>query len=216
MLENFYKYFQLAKEKENRKIKKICFKKMGEKEQNIKGKKKIKIKKNQKPTVVSNRKPFKPSIEQHKQSKPRVRDPRFSALSGELNPHFFRTAYKFLFDSCEIEKDQIEEKLRSKQLSNEERDKLKKEYAHLKNIYVTLKKKEEARKIKSELVKEEKQNILGKNKKPYYFSDQKIKKIVDEQFANKRTVKQKVRVEANILHKEKVQGKIPRRRYNHS
>ncbi|CRH03049.1 conserved protein, unknown function [Plasmodium relictum] len=175
-------------------------------------KKRIKIKKSQKPLVVSNRKPFNVS-EKKKNSKPLVRDPRFSEFSGTFNPNFFKKAYKFLYDSREEEKKLIEKKLKSKNLKEEEKIELKKKYNNYKSADVLLNKKEEERKLKSQLIKEEKQNILTKNKKPFYYSDRKIKKMVEEKFLNNKSIKKVIKKEKRVLQKEKKKNMIPERRY---
>ncbi|SBT70206.1 rRNA biogenesis protein RRP36, putative [Plasmodium malariae] len=171
-----------------------------------------KIKKSQRPLVVSNRKPFNVIHKKHT-PKPSVRDPRFSDFSGSFNPNFFRNAYKFLYESREEEKKLIEKKLKSKNLTEDEKSELKKKYNNYKSTDVLLKKKEEERKLKSLLIKQEKENILNKKKKPFYYSDRKIKKIVEEKMANNRSIQKVIRKERKILQKERKTNSIPERRY---
>ncbi|CAD49055.2 hypothetical protein PFAG_06020 [Plasmodium falciparum Santa Lucia] len=173
--------------------------------------KNTKIKKSKKPLVVSNRKPFN-VFEKKKSAKPLVRDPRFSDFSGSFNANFFRNAYKFLYDSREQEKKIIEKKLKSKNITQEEKDELKKKYNDYKSTDILLKKKEEERKLKAELVKQEKQNILTKNKKPYYYSDRKIKKIVQEKLSSNKSLKKVIKKEKKTLQKERKRNIIPTRR----
>ncbi|CDO62192.1 conserved protein, unknown function [Plasmodium reichenowi] len=174
--------------------------------------KNTKIKKSKKPLVVSNRKPFNVFEKKKKSAKPLVRDPRFSDFSGSFNANFFRKAYKFLYDSREQEKKIIEKKLKSKNITQEEKDELKKKYNDYKSTDILLKKKEEERKLKAELVKQEKQNILTKNKKPYYYSDRKIKKIVQEKLSSNKSLKKVIKKEKKTLQKERKRNIIPTRR----
>ncbi|CDU16067.1 hypothetical protein YYC_02315 [Plasmodium yoelii 17X] len=182
-------------------------------EESQKKNKKHKIKKSQKPITVSNRKPFNIFDKNNKTQKPLVRDPRFSNLSGSFNPNFFRNAYKFLYDTREHEKEEIEKKLKNKNLNQEEKNKLKNAYSNYKNTDAILKKKEDERKLKSQLVKQEKENILKKNKTPYYYSNRTIKKMVQEKGEEKIGVKKIIKKEKKILQKERKHNMIPQRRY---
>ncbi|KJP85347.1 hypothetical protein AK88_05008 [Plasmodium fragile] len=174
-------------------------------------KKEKKIKKGQRPMVVSNRKPFN-IFEKKKTAKPIVRDPRFSNLSGTLNPSFFKKAYKFLYDKREEEKEIIEQKLKGKKLTHEERQELKNKLNTYKETERMLQRKEEERKLKQELVTEEKKNILHKNKQPFYYSQRKIRKMVNEQMANKGSIKKAVKKEKKVVQRERKRNMIPERR----
>ncbi|EUD64733.1 hypothetical protein C922_04877 [Plasmodium inui San Antonio 1] len=170
-----------------------------------------KIKKGQRPMVVSNRKPFN-IFEKKKTAKPIVRDPRFSNLSGTLNPTFFKKAYKFLFDKRQEEKGIIEQKLKGKKLTQEERQELKKKLSTYKDTERMLQRKEEERKLKQELVTQEKENILRKNKQPFYYSQRRIRKMVNEQMANKGSIKKAVKKEKKVVQRERKRNMIPERR----
>lgn len=86
-------------------------------------------------------------------------------------------------------------------------------YSNYKNTDAILKKKEDERKLKSQLVKQEKENILKKNKTPYYYSDRTIKKMAQEKGDNKIDVKKIIKKEKKMLQKERKNNMIPQRRY---
>ncbi|XP_953485.1 uncharacterized protein TA11215 [Theileria annulata] len=138
-----------------------------------------------------------------------TRDPRFSELSGKLNVDMFRRSYSFLEDMRKEEVKDIMQaikinkkfgtdslkgiesmkKISHLNISNIEEakralDRYKAENAHLE-------KKDELRKLKKSLVKEEMDKIALTGKKPYYFTDKKVKKIYKE--INKKKIEESMK-----------------------
>ncbi|EAN32210.1 hypothetical protein TpMuguga_04g00856 [Theileria parva strain Muguga] len=182
---------------------------------NKKKTKKKKKKRSNTPVELPNNVSFNPyrsnkfSKKPGKGNKMLVRDPRFSEHSGKLNLDMFRRSYSFLE---EMRKEEVKEITRAIKINKKfgteslkgiesmkkishlnisNLDEAKRALDRYKSENAHLQKKEELRKLKKSLVQEEKNKISLTGKKPYYFSDKKVKKIYKEM--NKKKIEESLK-----------------------
>lgn len=138
--------------------------------------------------------------------KPKSRDPRFSDLSGTLNPDSFAKAYSFCDDLLTEEKKELTRALRSKRLQSsvEEKDSLKRKLDQINAIEERRKRVTAERNLRSRLKKEEKQRVIETGKMPFVYSKGKVKRMLQEDKFEK--LKKENKLTKHLVRKRKKQA----------
>lgn len=141
-------------------------------------------------------------------SKPVARDPRFSDLSGKLNVELFRKSYEFIDNLRDKEESALRQfiqkyngKSKNKttyldqfgEITLEDAKKLLSKY---KSQNIAIQNKREFAKLKQELKQKERLKLAISNKRTFYYSDAKIKKILKEKRDKEISINKIAKMEA--------------------
>jgi len=181
--------------------------------------KKIGSKKRKKPLEVSSKTPVAPpptSEAPLRKKRPVARDPRFSDLSGPLNMDRFRASYSFLDDIREREKDVLQQTIKQQSWGGKKRRKAApklsdREVQEAQNVLKSMRQQDSLRQrrgelidMKRELKQQEKKNIVETGKKPFFYSEGKVKQLLMKK--KYEELKKQGKVDAFVKKKRKRQA----------